>query len=167
MDDGTRSSQKPGRTVLPMANSQTSPSRPPASFSRLFAFILLLHVNTSLHEEAGSPSHTAHIPNQVDPPVSEFDRPLPSDPVALCNYLYELAPHLRSWLPAGCEWLGEEAIKFVSDHPIDVGEVANIFVAMRGNRKVVVKCYRFYPSSDYLPSYTVRVLRGLWVSRAY
>lgn len=49
--------------------------------------------------------------------------------------------------------------------PIDAGQVANIFVGMRGNIKVAVKCYRFYPSSGYLPAYMVRISGELKVVR--
>ena len=145
-----------------MASSQSSPSRPSASFSRLFAYIRLLFRIGVSPEGIGSAPHTINIPDQVDPPTTEFDRPLPSDPAALCEFLYELASNLRSLLP-GHEWLEEEALKFVSDRPVDVGEVADIFVGARGDRKLVVKRYRFYPSSDYLPAYMVRVLIDLWV----
>ena len=74
--------------------------------------------------------------------------------------------HLRSRLP-GCKWFEEGAIEFDSDCPADAGEVANMFAGTMGDRKVLVKCYRFYPSTDYLPSYMVRMLSDLWVCRVY
>ena len=49
-------------------------------------------------------------------------------------------------------------MKFVSEHLVDTGEVDDIFLGMR---EVVVRRYRFYPPSDYLSAYPVRVLSGL------
>ena len=152
--------------TLHMAGSQVLPFRPPSSPSRLFAHIRLpFRIKASL-EGAGSSSHSANIPEQVYQSIPEFDHPFPTDPAALCNLLHEVVGQLRPLL-SGCEWLEEGAIKFASDHPVDAGEVADIFIGMRGDQKVVVKCYRFYPSSDYLPSYTVRIFRGLLVCPAY
>ena len=139
-----------------MVCSRPSPFHPLASLLRLCAYIRLLFQIKASSEGLGSPLHNTTIPYQVNPSIPEFDHPFPTDPAALCGLLDELARHLQSRVP-GCEWLEEGAIKFVGDRPIDVGEVANIFVGMRGNRKVAVKCYRFYPSLDYLPSYMVRV----------
>lgn len=142
-----------------MAGSQSSPLRLSTSLSRLFVYIrLLFHIKAS--SEGARPSwHAADAQNQVDPPIPNY---FPTDPAALCDLLDELARHIQSRLP-DCEWLEEGAIRFVADRPVDVGEVANIFVGMRGKRKVAVKCYRFYQSSDYLPTYTVRALHNLWV----
>ena len=152
--------------TLPMAGSQVLPFRSPSLPSRLFARIRLpFRIKASL-EAAGSSSHSANIPEQVYPPIPDFDYPFPTDPAELCNHLHELAGQLRSLL-SGCEWLEEGAIEFASDHLADAGEVANIFIGMRGDRKVVVKCYRFYPYTDYLPSYTVRILRDLFACPAY
>ena len=148
-------SQTPARMILSIAGPRPSPSRTAALPSRLFARICLLFHITALLE--GASSSPRDEPDQGDPPTPEFDQLFPADPTALCNLLHELTHHLRSRLPAR-EWLEEGAIKFVGDHPVGAGEVANIFIGMRGNRKVVVKCYRFYPSVDYLPTYMVREL---------
>jgi len=142
-----------------IADSQLPPFRPQISLSRLRAYVrILFHPKASI-EGASSPSHTIDVPHPANLSIPQR---LPTDPTASCDLLYELAPHLRSWLPR-CRWLEEGAIKFMDDRPVDVGEVANIYLGMRGNRKVVIKCYRFHPSSDYLPTYTVRALGNLWV----
>ena len=147
----------PAHTVLPMARSQLSSFRPQVSPSRLLAHIhLLFHLKGSL-EAAGSPSHPVNVPA---PPDLSIPESFPTDPAALCDLLNELTFHLQSWLPDR-QWL-EGAIKFVGNGPVDTGEVANIYLGMRGNRKVIIKCYRFYPS-DYFPTYMVGVLRNLWV----
>lgn len=153
--------------LLHMAESKPSPFRYPTSLSRLFAHIhLFFHIKASL-EGTGSFSHTGtKIPDQEGQLIPEFEQYSPSDPAALCDLLHELARHLRSRLP-GCKWFEEGAIEFDSDCPADAGEVANIFAGTMGDRKVLVKCYRFYPSTDYLPSYMVRMLSDLWVCRVY
>ena len=139
-----------------MASLRLSSFRLPASLSRLSAYIrLLFYIKASLGG-TGPSSHTANTPGHAAPIVLEFDQSSPTDPAVLCDLLDELTRNLQSRLP-GCEWLEEGAIEFIGDRPIDAGQVANIFVGMRGNIKVAVKCYRFYPSSGYLPAYMVRI----------
>ena len=146
-----------------MAGSQPSPLRLPSSLSRLFIYIRLLFHTKASPEGARPSSPAADAPDQVDPSVPNY---FPTDPAALCDLLDKVARHLQSRLP-DCEWLEEGEIKFTTVRPVDVGEVADIFVGMRENRKVAVKCYRFYQSSDYLPTYMVRKLDDLWVRPAH
>jgi len=143
-----------------MAGSQLSTFHPQISLSRLRAYVrILFHPKASL-EGAGSPSCPVDVPAPPDLSIPEL---LPTDPTASCDLLYELASHLRSWLPSRCRWLEEGTIKFVGDGPVDVGEVANIYLGTRGNRKVIIKCYRFYPSTDYFPAYMVGVFSSVCV----
>ena len=143
-----------------MTSLRLSSFRPSVSISRLSAYIrLLFHIKASL-EGTGSSSHTPNTPDQADQAIPEFDRSSPTDPAVLCNLLDELTRNLQSRLP-GCELLEEGVIEFIGDRPIDAGQVANVFVGMKGNRKVAIKCYRFYQCSDYLPAYMVRIFCDL------
>jgi len=147
-----------------MTGSQLSHLHPQDLLSRLRAYVRTLCHSETSQERAGSPSDPVNVPDPDVPAPADLSIPelLPADPAASCALLYELTSQLRSWLPC-CRWLEEGTIKFVGDRPVDAGEVANIYLGMRGNRKVIVKCYRFYPSSDYFPTYMVGVLSSLCV----
>jgi len=149
--DGTTSIPNTHPIILPMAGSQLSHFHPHVSLSRLRAYVRILFYPKTPLEGASPPSHPIDVPAPADLSIPEL---LPTDPAASCALLYELASHLRSWLPY-CRWLEEGTIEFVGNHPVDAGEFANIYLGMRGNRKVIIKCYRFYPSSDYFPTYMV------------
>ena len=96
---------------------------------------------------------TANTPNQQFPPA--IDQSLPVDSDVVCEHLVELVGHLRLLLPGGCEWLGQGALEVVGEHPVGAGGVADVWVGKMGGRKVAIKVYRCYSSSNYLPTYVV------------
>ena len=46
-------------------------------------------------------------------------------------------------------------LEVVGEHPVDAGAVADVWIGMMGNRKVAIKSYRCYSSSEYLVTYMV------------
>ena len=76
-------------------------------------------------------------------------------PGALHEHITNLVSHLPQLLPDSCEWLEQGSLEVVGDHPVDAGGVADVWVGMMGVRKVAIKSYRYYSSSDYLPTYVV------------
>lgn len=101
------------------------------------------------------PPRTTNVPDQSESFPPEIDQLLPADPGALCEDLVDLVRHLRPQLQDGCEWLEQGALEIVGEHPVDAGSVADVWVGMIGDRKVAIKSYRCYASSNYLPTYVV------------
>jgi len=135
--------------------SERSFSHPKIPFSRLLASLrLIFHPRTPL-EVAHAPSHTASVPDQSMPPVPGVDRSLPIDPDALRDHLIDLVSHLPPLLPDSCKWLERGDLEVIGERPIDVGGVADVWAGMMGARKVAIKSYRYYSSSDYLPTFVV------------
>ena len=92
------------------------------------------------------PSHT----------TCRFDHSVPPlDPAVLLERLIDLVSRLPPLLPDSCEWLDQGAVEFVGGRPVDAGSVADVWVGMMGNRTIAIKSYRYYSSSDYLPTYVV------------
>ena len=75
--------------------------------------------------------------------------------IAAREHLIDLVSRLPPLLPDSCEWLEQGALSVVGEHPVDAGSVADVWVGMMGHRKVAIKSYRYYSSSDYLPTYVV------------
>ena len=102
------------------------------------------------------PSSTANVPDWPEsffPP--EIDQLLPTDPGAFSEHPVDIVHHLQPLLPGSCEWLGRGALEVIGEHPVDAGGVADVWVARVGDRKVAIKAYRCYSSSNYLPTYVV------------
>ena len=138
-----------------LLHSKRSSFRPKGLFSRLLASLrLLFHPRTPL-EAVNAPSCTASAPCQMESFPPEIDRLSPVDPSAVCEHLVDLVRHLRSLLPGSCEWLEQGALEFVGEHPVDAGGIADVWAGKMGNRKVAIKAYRCYSSSNYLPTYVV------------
>jgi len=130
-----------------MARLRCPSFHPQAPISRLFSYLrLLFHLKASLQEVDLPPCTT-----------NAHNLPVPVDPDALCRLLVKLGRRLRPRLPDDREWLEEGSIEAISDSPVDAGEVADILVGMKGNLKVAIKHYRFYSSSDPIPTYTVSI----------
>ena len=144
---GTR--QTPLDMAQPVAplHSKRSPLRPKDSFSRLLTSIrLLFHPRALLEGVDASTSRTISVPDQL----------LPIDSGMLYEHLVDLVHHLQSLLPGSCEWLEQGALEFVGEHPVDAGGVADIWVGeMDNRRKVAIKAYRCYSSSNNFPTYVV------------
>ena len=51
-------------------------------------------------------------------------------------------------MPHTCRWLDPEEVKLIGEHPIAAGGFADIWEAMYGGRKVVLKSYRCYMTFD-------------------
>lgn len=128
-----------------VVHSKHSSFHPKVSLYRLLtSFRRITHPNASL-EGADGPPRTTDVPDQS----------LPIDPDELCEHLVELVRQLRPLLPGSYEWLDEESLEMIGEYAIDAGGVADVWAGMIGNRKVAVKAYRCYSSSDYLPTYMV------------
>lgn len=139
----------PTDMAQPVVHSRRSPFYPKALFSRLPTYLRRLsHPDTSL-EGVGSPLPTTDVPDQFG------SSPPGIDPGALCEHIVDLVHHLQSLLPSDCKWLEEGAIEVVGERPVDAGGFADVWVGMMENRKVAIKSYRCYSSSDYLPTYVV------------
>jgi len=89
------------------------------------------------------------------PPPLGVERSLPIDPDALREHLVDLVSHLPPLLPDSCKWLEQGDLEFFGEQPIDAGGIADVWVGMMGDRKIAIKSYRYYSSSDYLPIYVV------------
>lgn len=144
--------------VGPLDASRNSSPHPQPPISRLLARLGLLPRPCAPLNGANLPSPATDVLHQQGTSTLEIDQGLPTDPDVLCELLVELVSHLQPLLSGDCEWLKEGAIEVTDDRPVAAGEVANIFVGMKGNHKVAIKHYRFYSTSDYLPTYIVGVL---------
>ena len=135
--------------------SKLSSFYPKNHFLRLLTSLrLIFHPNTPL-EGAGIPSRITSVPDQLVSPLLRVDRPLPIDPDALREHLIDLMSHLPPLLPDSCKWLEQGDLEVLGERPVDAGGVADVWVGMMGNRKIAIKSYRYYSSSDYLPTYVV------------
>ena len=129
-----------------LSRSKRSSSRPKVPFSCLLACFRLISHRTAPLE--GADANDQQLPPGIDQSLS-------TDPGAVCEHLVDLVGHLRSLLPGSCEWLEQGSLEVVGEHPIDAGGVADIWVGNIGDRKVAIKVYRCYSSSNYLPTYVV------------
>lgn len=98
----------------------------------------------SLSEEAGVPLHVTGVPEQSV-----------SSPWKIENLLDHVHNHLRPRLLDTCMWLEQEALEIDTERPINAGGAADVWVGRMGDRYVVVKSYRYYSSSSYLPTCNV------------
>jgi hypothetical protein len=113
---------------------------------RLFAHLRLLFRPRTLLEGVD-------VSNQLRPP--EINQSLPIDLVALCEHLVDLVLYLRPLLPDSCRWMEQGALEIVGTYPFAAGGIADVWVGMIGDRRVAIKSYRCYSSSNYLPTYVV------------
>ena len=135
--------------------SKLSPFHPKNHFLRLLTSLrLIFHSNTRL-EEADIPSRTTSVPDQLVSPLLGVNRSLLIDPDALREHLIDLVSHLPPLRPDSYKWLEQGDLEVLGERPIDAGGVADVWVGMMGNRKIGIKSYRYYSSSDYLPTYVV------------
>jgi hypothetical protein len=139
-----------------LLHSKRSSFHHKAPFSRLLASLRLIFHPKTLLEEVNVPPCTTNVPDQSESfPPDSIGQSFPIDPDAQCEHLIDLVSHLQSLLPGSCEWLEQRALEVVGEHPVDAGGVADVWLGMMGNRKVAIKSYRCYSSSDYLPTYVV------------
>jgi len=93
-------------------------------------------------------------------------RLLTSDPnsISPSERYARTAQDLRLALSPICRWLDSGEIKLIGEHPIAAGGFANIWEAVHGGRKVVLKSYRCYMTSNVTQVVAVRYNRSLcWV----
>ena len=141
--------------VKPLDSSPHSSFNFHVSTSRLLERLrLLLHPDPPL-DGANLSSPAADVPHQLVPSTLEIDQRVPVDSDVLCELLVELVSHLQPLLPGDCEWLGEGGVEVIDNRPVAAGQVADVLVGIRGNRKVAIKRYRLYSTSDYLQAYMV------------
>jgi len=139
--------------VIPLPSKR--PSLPPKDpFFRLLTSLRLISHPKASHESVGVPSPTINA-NQSESFPTDINQLLPIGPGALCERLVDLVRHRRSLLPGGCEWLDQGAVEVIGEHPVDAGGVADVWVGKMGDRKVAIKAYRCYSSSNYLSTYVV------------
>ena len=100
-------------------------------------------------------SYPIEVPTQSKSLPPETDLLHPVDHFALCEYLVGLMCPLRSLLPGSCEWLEQGALEFVGEHPVDAGGAADVWAGKMGDRKVAIKSFRCYSSTDYVVTYVV------------
>jgi hypothetical protein len=147
--------------VSPAPLAQSSRFCLKTSISHLLAYLRLLPRFDGPLNGASSSSDTSDALLLLSSPVPEFDQWFPTDPDQLCELLVELVLQLRPLLPGDCYWLEDGAIEILSDCPVAAGEFTNILIGRMENRKVAIKHYRIYSSSDYFPTYTVNVVDSL------
>lgn len=129
--------------------------RPKDLFYRLLTSLRLpFHPKTSF-KGADPPSRANSALDQSKPFPLEVDLSLPIDPGAICDHLVDLVHCLQPLLPSSCKWLEQGALEVVGEYPIDAGGVADVWVGKMGDRKVAIKAYRCYSSSNYLSTYVV------------
>ena len=87
------------------------------------------------------------------------------DGVSLPQHYAGMVQDLRSSLPPGCRWLGSDDINLISERPSAAGGFADIYDAMQGGRKVILKSYRCYRSFEVAEVVAVR--RSHSICRAY
>ena len=120
------------------------------------------------HPRESSPRRTSrHQGSKIHPrPVEARGRPgsLPletdlsamTNPSALPEHLVEAVLRLRSFLPIGCELLGQDDLKTVGTHPIDAGGFADVWIGERNDgTTIAIKSHRYHSSSSCLPVYLV------------
>jgi len=126
---------------MALFRSKPSSFRPEDLFSRLLISLRLVSYPRTSPEGVNVPSFIANVPDQLGQFPPEIDRSLPTD--------------LRSLLPGSCEWLEQGALEVAGGHPVDAGGFADVRVGEMGDRKVAIKVYRSYSSSDCSPTYLV------------
>lgn len=67
----------------------------------------------------------------------------------------DLLPHPQEPLPAGYERLEQEVLEIVGRFPASAGGTADVLEGRIGDRRVAIKSYRCYLSSDRLLTYVV------------
>lgn len=110
-----------------------------------------LRVLTQESSPAVEEHHLLHSPNPL-PAQSQLQLtglPTPgSDAISLSKHYSQIALILRSFISPTCRSLDPEDVKPIGCHPIAAGWFANIWEAVHGDRKVVLKSYRCYVAFD-------------------
>ena len=83
---------------------------------------------------------------------SEAEPSLPIDTESRRGALLGLLLRLQESLPADCERLDQGTIEVVGQFPAAAGGIADVWEGRIGKRKVAIKSYRCYSSSDRLPT---------------
>ena len=139
--------------VSPQAGMQIPMSRSKDTLAPLSASLRgLFRLKNSL-QEADVHLLAADELNQLE--SAEFELSLPVDPETQHEYLRDLVLRLQESLPVGFQQLDQGVLEVVGRFPVGAGGVADIWLGMMGNRKVAIKSYRRYSSSDWLPSCVV------------
>ena len=104
-------------------------------------------------EYLATPSlHHLPLPPQLDTKSSPAPDP---DNVSPLRHYARMAREHMSPLPSPYRWLGPEDISLASDRPIAAGGFTDIYEAMHGGRKVILKLYRCYIFFDVTQTITV------------
>lgn len=123
-------------------------------FSRLLAFLsLLLRLRNLLGGIDG-----AHRPM-----LSNVEPSPPTDAESRRRALPGLLLRLQKSLPVDCKQLDRGTIEVVGPFPAAAGGIANVWEGRIGERKVAIKSYRCYLSSDRLPTDVVSNLHLLYM----
>jgi len=142
----------------PMAllDSKHSSLRPNDQFSRLLTSLRLISYPTASPGGVDAPSSTANGPSQLGsfPPEQAYQF-FPIDRGTSCEHLVDPAHHLQLLLPDSCEWLESGTLEVLGEHPVDAGTVADVWIGKMGDRKVAIKVYRCYSSSNCSATYVV------------
>lgn len=116
-----------------------------------FLRILLSHLRNLLGGGDG-----AHRFESLPPTEAESRREASSD----------LLFRLRGSLPTDCERLDQGNLDVVGQFPVAAGGMADVWEGRIGQRKVAIKSYRCYSSSDRLPTDVVSGSRPLYILSA-
>ena len=68
--------------------------------------------------------------------------------ISLSQHYARMAQVLGPCMPSTCFFLGSEDVKSINRHPIAAGGSADIREGVHDGRKVALKCYRCYATSD-------------------
>ena len=96
-----------------------------------------------------------NAPGQLESFPPEIGQSLLVGPDALWYHLVDPVRHLQSLLPGSCQWLEQGVLEVVGKFPVGAGGVADFWVGKMGDRKVAIKVYRLYSSSNCSPTYVV------------
>ena len=86
---------------------------------------------------------------------SELELPFPVDPDPQRGALSNLLLYLQESLPTGYERLERGAVEIVGQFPVSAGGTADVWEGRIGDRRVAIKAYRCYLSSDCSLTYAV------------
>lgn len=133
------------------------PSIPfPAYLSRLFYLQKMPPLESAQQEGGEILSCLAEASGQPDSLPPDIDLSPLTNPAALPRHFVDAVRRLKSFLPIGCELLGQGDLEVIGSYPIDVGGFAEIWVGRRNDgTRVAIKSHRYYSSSSCLSIYSV------------
>lgn len=143
--------------------SKHLPSHAGGTFSRLLVHLrLLFHPQGTSpprgaqHEWCDEPSCTTCLPDQSQSLPPEINLSPMINPGAPPEHLVNAVEDLKSFLPVGCDLLGQGDLKIIGSRPIDAGGFADVWLGeMNDGTVVAIKSHRYYSSSSCLPMYLV------------